>query len=99
MGIQAFREGSVGTDFLARTGTVHQLLPLQLLLRGQAGSIEQVCGPDDQVHRLHEMGLRCGAEVEMLQSGSPCIISLAGHRLCLRTNEGMHVLVNVKVSA
>lgn len=78
---------------------MHQLVPLQFLMRGQLGAIEQVLGPQEQVHRLHEMGLRCGAEVEMLQTGSPCIIRLAGHRLCLRTDEGMHVLVNIKVPA
>jgi Fe2+ transport system protein FeoA len=42
---------------------------------------------------MHELGLRDGADIEMVQSGSPCIIRLAGHKLCFRADELFSVLV------
>jgi Fe2+ transport system protein FeoA len=42
---------------------------------------------------MHELGLRDGAAIEMVQSGSPCIIRLAGHKLCFRADELLSVLV------
>jgi Fe2+ transport system protein FeoA len=48
---------------------------------------------------LHELGLRRGAEVEMIQPGSPCIVRLEGHRLCLRGDELLNVLVRPEVTA
>ena len=53
----------------------------------------QVVGQPEQVHRLEELGLRGGTTVEMVQNGSPCIIRLAGHKLCFRADDMLHVLV------
>jgi Fe2+ transport system protein FeoA len=52
-------------------------------------------GTPEHVHRLHEMGLRGGAEIEMMQAGSPCIIRLDGHKLCFRDDEATRVLVEM----
>jgi Fe2+ transport system protein FeoA len=41
------------------------------------------------------MGLRGGAEIEMMQAGSPCIIRLDGHKLCFRDDEATRVLVEM----
>ncbi len=71
----------------------HELLPLDLLAAGQSGRVHQVVGPRDEVHRLEEMGLRQGTRVEVVQPGSPCIIRLAGQRICFRPGEAGHVLV------
>lgn len=72
---------------------VHELVPLNLLRAGQFAQVDQVLGQPDVVHRLEELGLRGGASVEMVQSGSPCIIRLRGHKLCLRADELVSVLV------
>lgn len=74
---------------------MHDAIPLQLLANGQAGAIAAVVGKCESVHRLHEMGLREGAEVEMIQPGSPCIIRLGEHRLCMRADDLVSVLVRV----
>ncbi len=76
-----------------------ELLPLQLLTPGQSGCIDQLVGDVDSVHRLHEMGLRVGDPIEMLQSGSPCIVRLRGHKLCIRDGNLFQVLVRMKVVA
>jgi Fe2+ transport system protein FeoA len=72
---------------------MHELIPLSLLAPGQSAHVGSVAGQPDAVHRLEELGLRGGARVEMVQRGSPCIIRLAGQKLCLRADELLHVLV------
>ena len=70
-----------------------ELIPLNLLGAGCTALVGQLLGHPEQVHRLEELGLRGGAQVEMLQTGSPCIIRLAGHKLCFRADELLRVLV------
>ncbi len=72
---------------------MHDLIPLSLLRTGQSAQVDQVLGLPDEVHRLEELGLRGGAAIEMVQSGSPCIIRLAGHKLCFRADELLSVMV------
>ncbi|MBI3837136.1 MAG: FeoA domain-containing protein [Planctomycetia bacterium] len=72
---------------------MHDLIPLSLLAPGQLANVSQVMGRPDQVHRLEELGLRGGAAIEMVQTGSPCIIRLAGQKLCFRADELLRVLV------
>ena len=72
---------------------MHDAIPLQQLAPGQAAFIEQVCGCAEQVRRLAELGVRGGVEIEMVQSGSPCIIRLAGSKLCFRDCDVLSVLV------
>lgn len=73
-----------------------ELVPLMMLAAGQMARVDQLLGLPEQVHRLEEIGLRLGAEVEMLQPGAPCIVRLAGHRLCFRGDELTQVLVRVE---
>lgn len=72
----------------------HPLIPLKLLPPGRHACIGQLVGKADEVHRLEELGLRAGVTVEMVQSGSPCIIRLNGHKLCFRNSDVLHVLVS-----
>lgn len=72
---------------------VHDSIPLNLLHAGECALVDQVLGQADVVHRLEELGIRGGAAVEMVQSGSPCIIRLSGNKLCLRADELVSVLV------
>ena len=74
----------------------HDLLPLELLPPGQTACIDQLLGDADSVHRLHEMGLHVGDHIEMVQSGSPCIVRLRGHKLCIREGTLFQVLVRQK---
>jgi ferrous iron transport protein A len=69
------------------------LIPLNLLIAGQSGVVSHLAGCRDTAHRLHELGLREGAEVEMVQPGSPCIVRLAGNKLCFRADDLLSVLV------
>lgn len=71
------------------------LIPLCLLTSGASAEVGQLIGHPHEIHRLEELGLRHGTKVEMVRSGSPCIIRLAESKLCFRPNEAMGVLVRV----
>lgn len=77
---------------------VSDLIPLHMLSRGEVGEIDQLVGKADDVQRLEELGLRSGVVIEMLQPGVPCIVGLAGHRLCFRQNEAVGILVRAGVA-
>ncbi len=55
--------------------------------------IARVLGRPDHVHRLEEFGLRRGTKIEMFRPGNPCIIRLAGNKVCFRTDELLNVMV------
>ena len=74
-------------------GDMFGLVPLSFLRAGQRGRIGEVVGCGCLVQRLREMGLRAGAKVQMVQAGSPCILRLDGHKLCVRSDEMAGVLV------
>ena len=78
---------------------MHDLVPLQLLTPGQSADVGHVMGSPETVHRLEELGLRGGATIEMVQNGSPCIIRLAGQKLCFRADEMVRVLVRRGVAS
>ena len=50
------------------------LIPLSLLPIGSLASVSKVIGKPEHVHRLNELGLRDGAEIEIVQGGAPCIM-------------------------
>ena len=72
-----------------------QLVPLSFLRPGQSGRVDEVVGTGGLLHRLREMGLRAGARIQMVKPGSPCILRLDGHKLCVRSDEMALVLVRV----
>ncbi len=77
---------------------MHDLVPLNLLGNGQVAYVRQIVGDAEHVHRLHEMGLHGGKQVEMVRGGSPCIIRLDGSKICFRADEVTTVLVEPEES-
>jgi ferrous iron transport protein A len=78
---------------------VDELLPLNLLARGQCASIAQLVGQSEQVHRLEELGLRTGVQIEMLQPGTPCIVRVADQKLCFRNADLFSVIVRPEAAS
>lgn len=70
-----------------------QVIPLKHLAVGHSARINRVLGHPDHVHHLAEFGLRGGTKVEMFRRGNPCIIRLAGNKVCLRADDLLNVLV------
>jgi len=71
----------------------HELLPLEHLGPGEWAEVEHVAGEPGWVGRMAELGLRAGCRLRVLQAGSPCLLDLAGCRLCLRGESLMQILV------
>lgn len=69
------------------------LVPVGQLAAGASAVVAAVVGGAELVHRLHEMGLRHGAWIEMVQPGSPCIVKLDQQKLGFRSDELLSVLV------
>lgn len=68
-------------------------IPLGRLLTGQRGRISRIQGHPDHVHRLEEFGLRDGACIEMFRPGNPCIIRMAGNKICFRAEDCVKISV------
>ena len=77
------------------TSSVSQILPLELLRRGERGVVNDLSGDEAIIHRLAEMGLRPGVLFTMLQPGQPCIVCVGEHRLTLRLDPTLQILVDV----
>lgn len=69
------------------------LIPLHELAPGQTAYIGRIVGQVEHVHRLEELGLQQGMRVEMFRAGNPCILRLAGNKVCLRADNRVNVLV------
>ncbi len=69
------------------------LLPLDLLVAGDCAIVEDIQGEPTWVGRMAEIGLRHGCQLEVVCSGSPCLLQLPGCRLCLRGDESTRILV------
>lgn len=75
------------------------LVPITALLPGERAEVRQLVGQPEQVRRLEELGVRSGVSLEMVQSGTPCIVRVGNARLCFRDGEMCSVLVAARMSA
>jgi ferrous iron transport protein A len=75
------------------------VIPITQLRNGEVAEISKILGTPEQVRRLGELGLRGGVRLEIVRSGSPCIVRVAGAKLCIRHNELCHVLVTPRKTA
>ncbi len=69
-------------------------IPIGRLIAGQSAVVSRIVGRCEDVHRLEEFGLRRGTTVEMFRPGNPCILRLAGNKVCLRIHRSLAVLVD-----
>jgi Fe2+ transport system protein FeoA len=58
-----------------------------------------VLGCPEHIRRVNEMGIRDGVQVEMVRSGTPCIIRTGMQTLCIRGTDLLNVLVQPGVGA
>ena len=72
---------------------VDKVVPLETLLPGQDARVARIVGRGDDVHRLEEFGLRGGTRLRMFRCGNPCIVRVAGGKVCLRPQDRLRILV------
>jgi ferrous iron transport protein A len=70
-----------------------RLIQLSQLAAGQAAVVRSIVGRAEDVHRLEEFGLCDGTAIEMFRRGNPCILRLAGGKVCLRAHRSLEILV------
>jgi ferrous iron transport protein A len=70
-----------------------ELVPLTLLAAGDSAVVQSVVGNAELVRHLAEIGLYAGALLEMVRTGSTCILQIDGTKLCVRGDELLQVLV------
>lgn len=70
-------------------------IPLSMVQSGTKVRISQIIGGCDDVKRMAELGLCDGTEIELLQSGSPCILRVGQSKLCFRPSDILNILVNM----
>jgi ferrous iron transport protein A len=75
------------------------MMPITALRRGEVAEIAQLVGLPEHVRRLEELGLRDGTRLEIVRSGTPCIVRVAGTTLCVREDELLRVLVRTRKTA
>ncbi len=75
------------------------LVPIHFLRAGESCRVAQILGCAEHVQRVKEMGICDGCAIEIVRSGSPCIVRLGSQTLCLRTSELLSVLVRPGVAA
>ena len=72
---------------------IDKSIPLSDLPTGQSALVRRITGEPDHVHRLEEFGLRGGTRIQMFRPGNPCIIRMAGNKVCFRADDLLRVLV------
>jgi ferrous iron transport protein A len=72
---------------------LEDMIPLAMLPIGDVGEIVEVLGDENDVKRMSELGLRKGSLVEVVQSGSPCIVRFGETKMCFRDSELLKILV------
>jgi len=71
-------------------------LPVFALTHDEEAEVQGIAAEGALQSRLQELGIVPGQRVRMLQTGSPCILLVAGRtRLCLRSEEADAVLVRL----
>jgi Fe2+ transport system protein FeoA len=75
------------------TDRMHNLIPLNLLPIGSMAKVVYIDGDNVAAHRLRELGFCDGANVEMVQTGSSCIVKVNDHKLAFRSDDAMNVYV------
>jgi ferrous iron transport protein A len=78
---------------------MNDAIPLALLRRGEVANVHQLVGAPEPVRRLHELGFRAGALIEIIRGGSPCIVRVEGSTFCFRDDEQVRVLVSPRKTA
>jgi len=70
---------------------------LDQIPKGQRVRVVATIGEEDSIaHRLHDLGIRKGVEVEVIRRaplGDPTVFELCGYQLCLRRSESARVEV------
>jgi Fe2+ transport system protein FeoA len=78
---------------------IDRAIRLERLPAGKTARICRIEGRLDHVHRFEELGFSTGTRIQMFRPGNPCIIRLAGGKVCIRSDGSLRVLVEPDLAA
>jgi Fe2+ transport system protein FeoA len=70
-----------------------QAVPVEFLAPETEGVVVDLCGEEKNLHRLEELGIRCGCKIRMLCPGETCLLAIEGKKMCLRLGSTAEILV------
>jgi Fe2+ transport system protein FeoA len=68
-------------------------IPVEFLSPDSEGVVVELAGEGPSVHRLEEMGIRCGCRIRMLCPGETCLLAIEGKKMCLRLGAMAEIFV------
>lgn len=68
-------------------------VPVEFLAPNADAVVVEMSGDQQNVHRLEELGIRCGCKLRMLSPGEPCMLAIEGKKMCLRLGKTADILV------
>ena len=78
---------------IEETAVIDRSIPLNDLPVGRSALVSRITGQPDHVHRLEEFGLCGGTRIRMFRRGNPCILRMAGQKVCFRVDDLLRILV------
>jgi len=79
--------------------TADMPVPVEYLSPECEGIVVELAGEGPNIHRLEEMGIRCGCRIRMLCPGETCLLAIDGKKLCLRLGASAEIFVCPVASA
>jgi Fe2+ transport system protein FeoA len=68
-------------------------VPVEYLSPECEGIVVELAGEEPNIHRLEEMGIRCGCRIRMLCPGETCLLAIEGKKMCLRLGGSAEIFV------
>lgn len=72
---------------------LNEIIPIEFVESGRPVEIVDVAGSVEAVCRLNEIGFTAGVCLEVVRSGTPCIVSLDGRRISFRGEKSAAIYV------
>ena len=73
--------------------TADMPVPVEYLSPECEGIVVELAGEGPNIHRLEEMGIRCGCRIRMLCPGETCLLAIEGKKMCLRLGGSAEIFV------
>jgi len=73
--------------------TAVEPVPIEYLSPECEGIVVELAGEEPNIHRLEEMGIRCGCRIRMLCPGETCLLAIEGKKMCVRLGGSAEIFV------
>lgn len=75
------------------------LVPASSMAQREFGQIRLMSGDQQATHRFAEMGIRPGAQIQLIRHGKPCMIAVDGRKFSMRAEDLDEIFVQVSANS